>query len=46
MDNQLWLMIKSLYEFAIVVQDFVHTFAGVSFPLFLADFGVNVRESF
>ena len=32
MDNHLWLMIKSFYGFAIVVQDFfVHTFAGISF---------------
>ena len=46
MYNHLWLMIKSFYEFAFVVQVVVHTFAGVSFLLFLADFGVNVRESF
>ena len=46
MDNHLWLMIKSFYEFAIVVQDFCTYICRYLLPFcFWLIFGINVRES-
>ena len=47
MDNHLWLMIKSFYEFAFVVQDFCTYICRYFLPFcFWLIFGINVRESF